>query len=112
MRRTLLLCSVCLLTLFSNAQNQTVATTTITEFSNPALNSQEIKIKEKENQITAATTSSRAQMNILNEELRALKEEYVKMLSSELEKTTDAQLRIELQEEISRYSAPTNTQTR
>lgn len=112
MRRTLLMCSVCLLTLFGNAQSQTVTETTITEFSNPVLTSQEAKIKEKENQISAAATSSRAQMNVLNEELRTLKEEYVKMLSAELEKTTDAQLRNELQEEISRYSATSNTPNR
>ncbi|MNO02663.1 hypothetical protein D3C81_2231330 [compost metagenome] len=51
-------------------------------------------------------------MGQLNEEFRVLKEEYLQMLSMELEKTKDSQLIIQLKEEIAHYSQTTNSQTR
>ena len=105
MRRTLLLCSVCLLTLLGNAQSQTVTTNPITEFSNPALNSQVAKINEKEAQIASATSSTRAVVAQLTEERQNLLKEYSTLLSNELSVTIDPIEQTELREELERINA-------
>ena len=78
---------------------------------NPVLNAQRAKLDSKQFEINQAVSSSRAQMNKLTEEFRVLKEEYRRLLSAELEKTMDMQLKAQLQEEITRYLV-TNSQTR
>ncbi|WP_343748096.1 hypothetical protein [Fluviicola sp.] len=80
--------------------------------SNSGLSAQRAKLDAKENQMKEAATASRAVMNQLNEEFRVLKEEYLKMLSSEMQKTTDSQLLTQLKEEAARYSQTTGTLTR
>ncbi len=102
MKRTLLLCSVCLLALFSNAQSQTVTTKPITEFSNPTLNSQVAKINEKEAQLVAA--ASRAILAQLTEEKNQLLREYSTLLTNELSLTTDPTEQTELREELERVN--------
>ena len=98
---------------FSYGQSQTQAlkeSTLIVVSSHPELNTQRAKIEAKESEIAAA--ASRAQVSKLKDELRALKEEYVGLLSAELKKTRETQLKAQLQEEITRYSEVTNPQTR
>lgn len=79
--------------------------------SHPDLNAQRAKLDLKQTEINQAVTSSRAQMSKLNEEFRVLKEEYVRLLSTELGKTTETQMKAQLQEEIIRYTVA-NPQTR
>jgi hypothetical protein len=76
----------------------------------PELSAQRTKLDSKETEINQAV--SRGQMNKLNEEFRVLKEEYVRLLRVESEKTTDGQLKAQLQEEITLYSEVVNPQTR
>ncbi|WP_343630985.1 hypothetical protein [Fluviicola sp.] len=100
---------------FSYGQSQTQAlkeSTPIVVSSHPQLNAQRVKLDSKQTEINQAATSSRAHMNQLNEEFRVLKEEYLGMLRVELEKTTETQLKAQLQEEITRYSQVANAQTR
>lgn len=106
---------LCLAAQFSYGQSQTQILkkpTPIVVSSHPDLNAQRAKLDSKQVEIDQAVSASRAQMSKLNEEFRVLKEEYCRLLSTELEKTTYAQLRIQLQEEITRYSTGSNTQTR
>lgn len=105
----------CFVAQFSYGQSQTQVlkeSTLIVVSSHPDLNAQRAKLDSKQFEISQAVSSSRAQMNKLNEEFRVLKEEYCRLLSAELEKTTDTQLRTQLQDEIMRYSEATNSQTR
>jgi len=116
MKIKLLFTGLCLCSIahFSYGQAETQALkepTPIVVSSNPVLNAQRAKLDSKQYEINH-TATSRAQMSKLNEEFRALKEEYRGLLSSELEKTTDVQLRTQLQEEIARYSEATNSQSR
>ncbi len=117
MKIKLLFTGLCLCSVahFSYGQTETQALkepTPIVVSSNPVLNAQRAKLDSKQFEINQAVSSSRAQMNKLTEEFRVLKEEYRRLLSAELEKTTDAQLRTQLQEEMTRYSETTNSQTR
>lgn len=104
---------VCSLAHFSYGQSQTNSlkeSTPIVVSSHPELSAQRAKLDSKQAEINQAP--SRAQVNQLNNEFRVLKEEYVRLLKIESGKTTDAQLRNQLQEEITRYSEVTNPQTR
>lgn len=96
----------------SYAQSQTSQkeSTPVVVSSHPELNVQRAKIDAKQAEINQAV--SRGQVSKLNDELRVLKEEYVRLLKGESEKTTDAQLKKQLQEEITRYSEAANPQTR
>jgi hypothetical protein len=90
--------------------NSLKESTPIVVSSHPELNAQRAKLDAKQTEINQAV--SRGQVSKLNDEFRVLKEEYVRLLKVELEKTTDAQLRTQLQEEITRYSEAANPQTR
>lgn len=80
---------------------------------NPELSAQRARLDAKENQMKAAVNASRSVMNQLNEEFRVLKEAYLGMLSTELQKTTDSQLITQLKEEMARYNQVAGTpQTR
>lgn len=106
---------VCSLSHVSFGQSQTNSlkeSTPIVVSSHPQLSAQRAKLDSKQTEINQAVSTSRAQVSKLNEEFRVLKEEYVRLLKAEFEKTTDAQLRIQLQEEITRYETVTNPQTR
>jgi hypothetical protein len=105
----------CSISYLSYGQTQTLASkepTPVVVSSNPGLSAQRAKLDSKEAEINQAVTSSRAQMTKLNDEFRALKEEYVRLLSAQLEKTTEAQSKAQLQEEITRYSEVANSPTR
>lgn len=92
------------------SSNQSVsATTIVVESLNPSLHAQRVKIEEKQKEILASANSSKAQALKLNEELRLLKEEYVRMLRAELAKTTDEAVKTELQNEISKNSINPST---
>jgi hypothetical protein len=98
---------------YGQSQSQTLKEPTpIVVSSHPALNAQRAKLDSKQTEINQAVSVSRAQVAKLNDEFRVLKEEYIRLLKAELEKTTDLQLRTQLQEEITRYSEVTNSQTR
>ncbi|WP_300662744.1 hypothetical protein [Fluviicola sp.] len=117
MRKKLLFVALCLMTTvpFGYGQAQTKKsgkTTGLVVSSNSDLSAQKAKLEAKEQQIKEAVNSSRAVVGQLNEEFRILKEEYLQMLSVELEKTTDSQLITQLKEEVARYSQTTNSQTR
>lgn len=106
---------VCSLAHFSYGQspkNTLKESTPIVVSSHPELSAQRAKLDSKEVEINQAVTSSRAQMSKLNEEFRVLKEEYIRLLKVESDKTADVQLKAQLQEEIARYSHVTNSQTR
>lgn len=106
---------VCSLSYMSYGQSQTQAlreSTPVVILSNPDLSAHRAKLDSKQTEINQATSASRAQWNQLNEEFRVLKEEYVHLLSTTLEKTTDASMRTQLQEEITRYTPVANSQTR
>lgn len=116
MKKKLLFIGLCVCSLanFSFGQSQTHVLkepAPLVVSSNPILTAQRTKLDSKQYEINQAVSSSRAQMNKLNEEFRVLKEEYLGMLSVELEKTTDETLRTQLQGEIARYSEVTNPQT-
>ncbi|MGV3609722.1 MAG: hypothetical protein ACO1N0_02160 [Fluviicola sp.] len=117
MKKKLLFIGLCVCSWanFSYGQSQTNSfkeSTPIVVSSHPELSAQRAKLDAKQAEINQAVTSSRAQAAKLNDEFRVLKEEYVRLLKVELEKTTDAQLKTQLQEEITRYSEVTNSQTR
>lgn len=117
MRKKLLFVALCLMATasFGYGQTQTKTsgkTTGLVVSSDSGLSAQKAKLEAKEKQMKEAANSSRAVMSQLNEEFRVLKEEYLQMLSVELEKTTDSQLIIQLKEEVARYSQTTNSQTR
>lgn len=117
MKKKLLFIGLCVCS-FANAsfgQSQTTSlkeSTPIVVSSHPELSAQRAKLDSKQAEINQAVSTSRAQVSKLNDEFRVLKEEYVRLLKTELEKTTDAQLRTQLQEEITRYETVTNPQTR
>ncbi|WP_343630981.1 hypothetical protein [Fluviicola sp.] len=99
----------------SYGQTQTHASkepTPLVVSSNPGLNAQRSKLDSKQAEINQAVTSSRTQMSKLNDEFRILKEEYVRLLQAEMDKATDTQLKAQLQQEITRYSETTNSQSR
>lgn len=117
MKRKVLFIGFCLCSLahssYGQSQTNTLKESTpVVVSSRPELSAQRAKLDSKEAEINQAATSSRAQMSKLSEEFRGLKEEYVRLLKVELEKTTDAQLKDQLQGEITRYSNVTNSQTR
>ncbi|MNK01926.1 hypothetical protein D3C87_197400 [compost metagenome] len=98
---------------YGQAQTQALKESTpVIISSNPDLKTQFTKLDAKQVEIDQAKTVSRAQMGKLNDEFRVLKEEYVRLLSTELQKTTDAQLKAQLQQEITRYSDVKTSQTR
>ncbi|MNK01924.1 hypothetical protein D3C87_197380 [compost metagenome] len=104
----------CSLSYLSYGQSQTQASkesTPVVVSSHPDLSAQRAKLDSKQAEINQATATSRAQVSKLNDEFRVLKEAYVRLLSTELEKTTDVQLRTQLQGEIARYSQAANPQT-
>jgi hypothetical protein len=106
---------VCSLAHVSFGQSQTNSlkqSTPVVVSSHPQLSAQRAKLDSKQAEISQAVSTSRAQVSKLNDEFRVLKEEYIRLLSTELEKTTDAQFRDQLQEEITRYSEVANPQTR
>ena len=116
MKTKLLFIGICFCSLshlsYGQTQNQAwKESTSVAVSSNPELNAQRAKLDSKQAEINQATSTSRAHVSKLNDELRALKEEYVRLLSIELEKTADASLRTQLQEEITRYMEVTNSQT-
>lgn len=105
----------CSLSYVGYGQNQTQALkepVPLVVSSNPDLSAHRTKLDSKQAEINQSVSSSRAQANKLNDELRLLKEEYVRLLSTALEKTADVQLRAQLQQEITRYTAGANSQTR
>lgn len=115
MKKKLLFIGLCVCSFadFSYGQSQTTSlkeSTPIVVSSHPELNAQRAKLDAKQTEINQSV--SRGQVSKLNDEFRVLKEEYVRLLKVELEKTTDAQLRTQLQEEITRYSEAANPQTR
>ncbi|WP_294678836.1 hypothetical protein [uncultured Fluviicola sp.] len=117
MKKKLLFIGLCVCSFadLSYGQSQTTSlkeSTPIVVSSHPALSAQRAKLDSKQAEINQAVTSSRAQMSKLNEEFRVLKEEYVRLLTAELEKVTEAQLKTQLQEEITRYSEVANSPTR
>lgn len=117
MKKKLLFIGLCVCSFadLSYGQSQTTSlkeSTPIVVSSHPALSAQRAKLDSKQAEINQAVTSSRAQMSKLNEEFRVLKEEYVRLLAAELEKVTEAQLKAQLQEEITRYSEVANSPTR
>lgn len=117
MKKKLLFIGLCVCSFadLSYGQSQTTSlkeSTPIVVSSHPALSAQRAKLDSKQAEINQAATSSRAQMSKLNEEFHVLKEEYVQLLKVELEKTTDAQLKEQLQGEITRYAQAVNSQTR
>ena len=100
---------------YSYGQSQTQALKDpipIVVSSHPDLNVQRMKLDAKQAEINQAVSSSRAQMSKLNDEFLALKQEYVRLLSAEMEKTAEAELKVQLQEEITRYSGVANSTTR
>lgn len=108
-------CCFCSLSYVSYGQNQIQTLkepTPVVVSSHPDLSAQRAKLDSKQAEINRATSTSRAQVSQLNDEFRVLKEEYVRLLSMELEKTADASLRTQLQEEITRFSEAANSQTR
>ena len=116
MKKKLLFVGLCVCSLanFSYGQSQTNSkeSTPVVVSSHPELSAQRSKLDSKQADINQAVTSSRAQAAKLHDEFRVLKEEYVRLLKVELEKTTDAPLKTQLQEEITRYSEVSNSQTR
>lgn len=117
MKKKLLFIGLCVCSFanFSFGQSQTTSlkeSAPIVVSSHPELNAHRAKVDSKQAEINQAVSTSRAQVSKLNDELKALKEEYVRLLNVAFEKTTDAQLRTQLQEEITRYSQAANPQTR
>jgi predicted nuclease with TOPRIM domain len=117
MKKKLLFIGLCVCSLanFSYGQSQTNSlkeSAPIVVSSHPELSAQRAKLDSKQAEINQAVTSSRAQAAKLNDEFRVLKEEYVRLLKVEWEKTTDGQLKTQLQEEMARYSEAANPQTR
>lgn len=80
--------------------------------SNPDLNAHRSRVDSKQAEVNQAVSVSRTQSNKLNDELRVLKEEYVRLLSAAMDKTADTSMRAQLQEEITRYATVTHSQTR
>lgn len=80
--------------------------------SHPDLQAQRTKLDAKQTEINQAVTTSRAQVSKLNDELRVLKQEYVRLLTVYSEKTTDTETKNQLQQEMARYAETTNPQTR
>lgn len=117
MKKKLLFIGLCVCSFagLSYGQSQTTSlkeSTPVVVSSHPELSAQRAKLDAKQAEINQAVTSSRAQMSKLNEEFRVLKEEYVRLLKVEWEKATDAQLKTQLQDEMTRYSEAANPQTR
>lgn len=117
MKKKVLFIGICVCSFadFSFGQSQTNTlkeSTPIVVSSHPELSAQRAKLDAKQAEMNQAVTSSRAQMSKLNEEFRVLKEEYVRLLKVEWEKTADAQLKTQLQDEMTRYSEAANPQTR
>lgn len=117
MRKKLLFIGLlfCSLSFMSYGQSQTKTqkeSTPIVVSSHADLSAQRAKLDSKQAEINQSTATSRAQVSKLNDEFRVLKEEYLRLLQVELVKTTDAQLKDQLQAEITRYSDVTNPQTR
>lgn len=104
----------CSLSFKSYGQSQTNTqkeSTPIVVSSHAGLSAQRAKLDSKQAEINRSTATSRAQLSKLNDEFRVLKEEYLRLLQVELGKTTEAQLKDQLQAEITRYSDVTNPQT-
>ena len=96
---------------YGQSQNQTLKESTpLVVSSHPKLNAQRAALDLKQAEINQAVSTSRAQVSKLNEEFRVLKEEYVRLIQTELDKTTDVQLKAQLQEEMSAYSGGSNSQ--
>jgi hypothetical protein len=117
MKRKVLFIGFCLCSLAHSSYGQSQKNTLkepapVVVSSHPELSAQRAKLDSKEAEINQAVTSSRAQMIKLNEEFRVLKEEYIQLLKVESDKTADAQLKAQLQEEIARYSQAANPQIR
>lgn len=114
MKKSLLFIGLCLSSFanFSFGQSQVTSKEPVPAvvLSHPELNTQRAKVEAKQSEITVA--ASRAQVSKCNDELRFLKEEYVRLLSAEFERTTETQLKTQLQEEIVRYSEAVNPKTR
>lgn len=102
-KRTLIVCSVCLLSITSFAQESTkpAHTTPTTVLSVPALKSQAEKVHLKEQQLLQATTSSRAVYAQLKQELADLNKQYATLLSNEIAATVNENARRELEAELS-----------
>jgi hypothetical protein len=102
-KRTLIVCSVCLLSLTSFAQESTkpAHTTPTTVLSVPGLKSQVEKIQLKEQQLAQAVTSSRAVYAQLTQELTDLNKQYAALLSNEIAVAANENARRELEAELS-----------
>src|SRR3954452_7934673 len=86
-------CSISYLS-YGQSQTQTLKESTpVVVSSHPDLSAQRAKLDSKQAEINQATSTSRAQVSKLNDEFRVLKEEYVRLLSMEMEKTADASMR-------------------
>lgn len=108
----LCVCSFAYLSYGQSQTNSLKESTPVVVSSHPDLNAQRAKLDSKQAEINQAVSTSRAQVSKLNDEFRVLKEEYLRSLKVELEKTVDPLLRTQLQGEITRYSEGSNPQTR
>jgi len=102
-QRLLLVGGICLLLSINSIAQQTIPSNHVlpqTVISNPTLKSQTDKIAEKEQEINAAATSSRAVMTQLNQDLTALNQEYKILLSNAISTCTDEDAKKTLTEEL------------
>lgn len=108
MKRSLLIISLCLVSLANQSYGQTQATSKesvpVAVSSNAELSQKRAELDAKQSQVIQSTTSSRAQMKQLNEELSLIKVAYIQLLVIESEKSTNEQIKAELKEEIARFS--------
>lgn len=102
-KRTLIVCSVCLLFSFASfAQESTkpahIIPATVLEV--PVLKAQAEKIQLREQQLAQAVTSSRAAYAQLKQELADLHAQYRTLLSNEIALAADGNARHELEAEL------------
>lgn len=116
MKRSLLIIGLCLVSLAHQSYGQTQASSKesvpVAVSANAELSQKRAELDAKQSQINQSTTSSRAQMNQLNEELHLMKDDYIQLLVVESEKTTNEQMKAELKEEIARFSTTEVPQNR
>lgn len=111
-KRLLLGFFLCSLTGISFSQTTTQKVTISKEISlSNELDAMRSKVEAKQKEVDQSTKSSRAQFSELNKQLQALKDEYLVMLKSALQTTSDASLKVKIEEEIGRISGSTNIKT-
>ncbi len=111
-KRLLLSFFLCSLTGISFSQTTTQKVTIPKEISlSNELDAMRSKVEAKQKEVDQSTNTSRAQFSELNKQFQALKDEYLVMLKSALETTSDVSLKLKIEEEIGRISGSTNNQT-